>query len=104
MFYRFELPAPVTIIAKSGLIVATDEGQQVLVYDGSRQDFNEKTGALNRLDFERYSIDLPEAVAVGKRWKEASEGDVFLAVLSCTVSRSQRFFRTLPRSAMTASH
>lgn len=70
---RSELPAPVTIIAKRGLIVATDEGQQVLVYDGSRQDFNEKTGALNRLDFERYSIDLPEAVAVSKRWKEASE-------------------------------
>ena len=70
---RPELPAPVTILAKRGVIVTTDEGQQVLVYDGSRQDFNEKTGALNRLDFERYSIDLPESAAVGQRWKEADE-------------------------------
>lgn len=70
---RKELPAPVTVLAKRGVIVATDEGQQVLVYDGSRQDFNEKTGALNRLDFERYTIDLPEAAAVRKRWREPDE-------------------------------
>jgi len=44
-----------------------------LVYDGSRQDFNEKTGALNRLDFKRYSIDMPEPEAVRKRWKEPDE-------------------------------
>lgn len=70
---RTELPAPVTIIAKRGIIVSSDEGQQVLVYDGSRQDFNGKTGALNRLDFDRYSIDLPEAEEVRNRWKEPDE-------------------------------
>lgn len=70
---RKNLPAPVTIIAKRGVIVATDEGQQVLVYDGSRQSFNSKTGALNRLAFERYSIDLPEAGVVRQRWKKPSE-------------------------------
>lgn len=64
---------PVTIIAKRGVIVATDEGQQVLVYEGSRQDFNTKTNALNRLNFERYMIDLPEAEAVRKRPKDADE-------------------------------
>ena len=70
---RDDLPAPVTIIAKRGIIVSTDEGQQVLVYDGSRQEFNEKTGALNRLDFDRYTIDLPEAGAAKKRPKDADE-------------------------------
>ncbi|HPF77781.1 MAG TPA: LPS export ABC transporter permease LptF [Alphaproteobacteria bacterium] len=70
---RPELLAPVTIIAKRGVVVSSDEGQQVLVYDGSRQDFNEKTGALNRLDFKRYSIDMPEPEAVRKRWKEPDE-------------------------------
>ncbi len=74
---RSTLPAPVTIIAKRGVIVATDEGQQVLVYDGSRQDFNNKTGALNQLDFERYSIDLPENVVSNNRWKEADERTFF---------------------------
>ena len=74
---RENLPTPVTIIAKRGVIVATDEGHQVLVYDGSRQDFNEKTGALNRLNFERYTIDLPEAGAIGKRWKQPDERTIF---------------------------
>lgn len=74
---RPENPAPVTIIAKRGVVVATDEGQQVLVYDGSRQDFNKRTGALNRLDFKRYSIDLPDAMAVDKRWKEPDERTFF---------------------------
>ncbi len=64
---------PVTIIAKRGVIVATDEGQQVIVYDGSRQDFNQRTSALNRLNFERYTIDLPESGAVRKRPKDSDE-------------------------------
>ena len=70
---RPENPAPVTVLAKRGVVVATDEGQQVLVFEGSRQDFNKKTGALNRLDFSRYSIDLPESGAVRSRWKEPDE-------------------------------
>jgi lipopolysaccharide export system permease protein len=74
---RENLPTPVTIIAKRGLIVATEDGHQVLVYDGSRQDFNEKTGALNRLNFERYTIDLPEVGVIGKRWKQPDERTIF---------------------------
>ncbi|PZQ45217.1 MAG: LPS export ABC transporter permease LptF [Micavibrio aeruginosavorus] len=64
---------PVTILAKRGVIVSDEEGQQVVVYNGSRQDYNPKTGALNRLDFERYSLDLPEAGPVRQRWREPDE-------------------------------
>lgn len=64
---------PVTVLAKRGVIVTEDESQQVIVYDGSRQDYNPETGALNRLDFERYSLDLPEAGPVRQRWKEPDE-------------------------------
>ena len=74
---RPENPAPVTIVAKRGIIVATNDGQQVLVFDGSRQDFNDRTGALNRLDFDRYSIDLPESSSVTKKWKEPDERTFF---------------------------
>lgn len=70
---RKELEAPITIVAKRGVIVSTESGQQIIVYDGSRQDFNTKTGALNRLNFERYSIDLPDPAMVGVRWKEPDE-------------------------------
>lgn len=65
---------PVTIIAKRGVLVATDEGQQVVVYDGSRQAYDPRTGNLGRLDFTRYTIDLPESGAVvGPRWREPEE-------------------------------
>jgi len=74
---RPENPTPVTVIAKRGVIVVTDSGQQVLVYDGSRQDFNKRTGALNRLDFKRYSIDLPDSTAVRDRWKKPDERTFF---------------------------
>lgn len=64
---------PVTILAKRGVIVTDDTGQQVVVYDGSRQEYNTQTGALSRLDFERYSLDLPEAGPVRQRWREPDE-------------------------------
>lgn len=70
---RDNFARPVTILAKRGVIVTEDEGQQVIVYDGSRQEYNPVTGALNRLDFERYSLDLPEAGPVRQRWKEPDE-------------------------------
>ncbi|HEU4839332.1 MAG TPA: LPS export ABC transporter permease LptF [Micavibrio sp.] len=64
---------PVTVLAKRGVIVTDDTGQQVVVYDGSRQEYNTRTGALSRLDFERYSLDLPEAGPVRQRWREPDE-------------------------------
>jgi lipopolysaccharide export system permease protein len=70
---RAELPAPVTIMARRGQLVATDTGQQVIVFEGSRQDINQETGALNRLDFSRYSVDFPENSAVSTRWREPEE-------------------------------
>ncbi len=64
----------VTVLAKRGVIVGTDEGQQVLVYDGSRQNMNTKTGLLDKLDFDRYLIDLPEGTSpVRQRWREPDE-------------------------------
>ncbi len=69
---------PVTVIAKRGEVVATPQGQKILVYDGSRQDINPANGTLNRLDFERYTIDLPtEAAAVSNRWREPSQRSFF---------------------------
>lgn len=74
---RNDARLPVTILAKRGVIVADEAGQQVLVYDGSRQEYNPQTGALSRLDFERYSLDLPEAGPVRQRWKEPDERTLF---------------------------
>ena len=66
--------APLTVIAKRGVLVSTDTGQQVVVYDGSRQSYNPEDGKLARLDFARYTIDLPEGSSpVRERWKEPDE-------------------------------
>ncbi|WP_435640873.1 LPS export ABC transporter permease LptF [Micavibrio aeruginosavorus] len=75
---RAENPTPVTVIAKRGVMVATDSGQQVVVYDGSRQAMDESTGNLTRLDFDRYLIDLPEGSGVVRqRWREPEERTLF---------------------------
>lgn len=71
---RPETKPPATVMAKSGVVVTTPEGQQVVVYDGSRQSVNKDTGALERLNFERYTIDLPEGSGpVRERWREPDE-------------------------------
>lgn len=64
---------PVTILARRGNLVASQTGQQVMVYDGIRQSLNKKNGSLNRLNFERYMIDMPEAGPVRQRWREPDE-------------------------------
>lgn len=69
---------PITIIAKRGNLVVTQTGQQVVVYDGTRQSLNKKNGNLNRLNFERYMIDLPESAGpVRQRWREPDERTFF---------------------------
>ncbi len=68
---------PSTIIARSGVVVANDEGHQVLVYNGSRQEYNSKTDTLLRLNFERYTIDLPDSGTVRQRWREPDERTIF---------------------------
>lgn len=64
---------PSTILAKRGQIVASEEGQQVVVYEGSRQEFDLKTSILQRLDFEKYTIDVPTSTAARTRWQEPDE-------------------------------
>ena len=65
---------PSTIIATKGVLVATDTGQQVIVYNGSRQDFDESNKILRTLNFDQYTIDLPAATEpLSLRWREPDE-------------------------------
>lgn len=71
---RLQNKAPVTVIAKRGVLVIDDKGQQVVVYDGSRQAYDLNTGHLTRLDFARYTIDMPQGSgAVDVHWREPDE-------------------------------
>ncbi len=63
-----------TIIAKTGMIVSTGTGQQVLVFNGIQQSVNPNSKAMNKLGFERYSIDIPnDNGTVNDRWIEPDE-------------------------------
>ena len=66
-----------TIMAKRGAFLATDQGYQVLVYDGARQVYDGESGTLQNLKFERYTIDLPDGGPVKQRWREPDERTVF---------------------------
>ena len=74
---RDETKTPSTIIAKRGVLVSTDNGFEVLVQEGSRQEFNKEKRVLNRLDFDRYTIDLPNDSEVRQRWAEPDERTIF---------------------------
>ena len=68
---------PSTTVAKRGTLLADENGYEVLVYDGSRQQYDPERRTLERLNFERYSIDLPENDPVYNRWREPDERTIF---------------------------
>lgn len=70
---RPENPTPVTVLARTGQLVATETGQQVIVHNGARQAINPKSNTVERLNFERYVIDLPDSGPVRQRWAEPEE-------------------------------
>lgn len=49
---------PVTIMAERGVLREGNEGPQVVVYNGTRQEPTASPGKLQQLSFERYVIDL----------------------------------------------
>jgi lipopolysaccharide export system permease protein len=63
-----------TVIASKGVLVSTQNGQQVIVTDGTRQDFDGVNKILRRLDFTQYTIDIPnETAPMALRWREPDE-------------------------------
>ena len=68
---------PSTILAKHGTLVSADSGYQVIVYEGTRQEYERESKALKRLNFNRYTIDLPESDPVRQRWAEPDERTIF---------------------------
>jgi lipopolysaccharide export system permease protein len=68
---------PSTVLAKRGMMVSGDTGQQVIVFDGARHEYNQQSGVLQRLAFDRYTIDLPESSAIPQRWQQPDERNIF---------------------------
>jgi lipopolysaccharide export system permease protein len=80
---------PSTIIAKKGILVTSDKGEQVIVYNGSRQDFDAQKNVLRRLNFDQYTIDLPQSdTPLNTRWREPDER-TSLELLSNNLSNAE---------------
>ncbi|MFN3700596.1 MAG: LptF/LptG family permease [Alphaproteobacteria bacterium] len=74
---RHKNPVPSTIIAQKGLVIDTDNSVQFVVYDGARHEYNSETGVLQRLKFERYSIDMQDNRPERMRWTPPDERTIF---------------------------
>lgn len=66
-----------TIFAERGTLVSAEQGYRIVVYEGSRQEYDAEKGILKRLNFNRYTIDLPESDPVRQRWAEPDERTIF---------------------------
>lgn len=64
---------PATILAKRGMMISGEQGNQVVVFDGTQQEYNPENSILQKLTFDRYTIDLPESGTARKRWAEPDE-------------------------------
>lgn len=65
---------PSLITAQSGVGYSAEDGQKIVVYNGTRQNFNPQSGVVSRLDFEQYAITLPSNDGpIAERWQEPNE-------------------------------
>lgn len=70
---RPENRLPVTILARRGAVAVEPDGERIVVYDGSRQEYDPDKRILRKLDFERYTVALPSEAPVGPRRRDADE-------------------------------
>ncbi len=68
---------PSTVIARRGVLVSKDNGLEVLVHEGSRQEYNQSKKVLSKLNFDRYTIAMPNSTEIRQRWAEPDERTVF---------------------------
>lgn len=63
-----------TIIAKRGIVNLNETQQQLLIYNGTQYQKDQKTNTISRLDFAQYSLDIPtQDNTLVTRWKEPDE-------------------------------
>lgn len=62
-----------TIVAKRGVLVSNEDGFEVLVQEGSRQEYDHHKKVLSKLNFDRYTISMPNTSEVRQRWVEPDE-------------------------------
>jgi len=71
---RPENKTPVTITARRGVMITAEDEPAVIIYDGSRQQYDPDTGSLSRLEFQEYTLEINNFRAqIRQRWRDAEE-------------------------------
>lgn len=74
---RPENKTPVTITARRGVMITAEDEPAVIIYDGSRQQYDPETGSLSRLEFEEYTLEIKNFRAqIRQRWRDAEERNI----------------------------
>ena len=69
-----EMSAPVTMMAERGALVRTQAGPRLVLFNGTRHEYDPGARKLGRLYFDEHSVDLTRFVeAQGPRWREPRE-------------------------------
>lgn len=84
---------PSTITAQRGIMVVTETGDpQVIVYDGVRQQLSPDTGAVSRLNFQQYTIEVQNLKGpVPTRWREPDERNLIELLRPPVTERDIRY-------------
>jgi lipopolysaccharide export system permease protein len=83
---------PRTIVAKRGVLVDTETGPRLIVYNGERQELDHATQHISRLTFDDYTIDLKFlGAAENDHWIEPSDRTLFQLLRSSKDPRDKGF-------------
>lgn len=70
--------AQMTMMAKHGALVRTDDGPRIVLLDGNRQEVNADDGTMSILYFDRYAVDIAQKSSEeGLRYQDARERSVY---------------------------
>jgi len=65
--------SPATILAERGALISAGGTPSVLLFNGSREEIDRRTGRLNVLTFSRYTIDLSSPNKDEQRFRDSTE-------------------------------
>lgn len=84
--------SPVTMMAERGALVKTESGPRVMLFNGNRQEIDQKNGRLSLLYFERHSFEFGNLnKRKSTRWRDPNERFVW-DLLNPGDSPSDRYY------------
>src|SRR5690606_5298316 len=72
---------PVTLVADSGVVQQAENGPQIVMFEGNRQEADRETNRVNVLYFDQYAVDLTAISSQNDRPVQREPKERFLSEL-----------------------